>query len=62
MLVVSRVLLDILTLRNRRVAAMALWPLIIFADKESRHDAVIMNHEKIHHRQQLELLVIPYYI
>ncbi len=62
MLVVSRLLLDILTFRNRKVSAMALWPFIIFADKASRHNAVMMNHEKIHHRQQLELLILPYYI
>jgi len=62
MLIVSQTLLDILTLRNRRVAAMALWPFIIFADEKSRRNPVMMNHEKIHHRQQLELLILPYYI
>ncbi len=62
MLIVSRTLLDVLTLRNRKVSAMALWPFIIFADKASRDDKVVMNHEKIHHRQQLELLIFPYYV
>jgi hypothetical protein len=62
MWIVSRTLLDILTLRNRKVSAMALWPFIIFADKASRDNPVIINHEKIHHRQQLELLIVPYYI
>ncbi len=61
MMIVSRTLLDILTFRNRKVSAMALWPFIIFADRECRNNPVIINHEKIHHRQQLELLIIPYY-
>jgi hypothetical protein len=62
MIIVSRTLLDILTLRNRKVAGMALWPVIIFADEASKNNPVMMNHEKIHHRQQLELLILPYYI
>jgi hypothetical protein len=62
MQIVSRLLLDILTLRNRRVAAMALWPFIIFAEEKYRNNPVMFNHEKIHHRQQLELLIIPYYL
>lgn len=62
MMLVSRTLLDMLTMRNRRVSAMALWPFIIFADLESSRNSVIINHEKIHHRQQLELLIVPYYL
>lgn len=62
MRIVSQTLLDILTLRNRSVAAMALWPFIIFADQKSCNNPVVVNHEKIHHRQQLELLIIPFYI
>ena len=27
-----------------------------------RHDAVLINHEKIHHRQQLELLILPFFL
>lgn len=27
-----------------------------------RNDAILINHERIHHRQQLELLVLPFYI
>ncbi len=62
MVVVSRSILGILTFWNRRVIAMALWPLLIFKDQESRNNKVVFNHEKIHHRQQLELLILPYYI
>ncbi|MBC7425613.1 MAG: hypothetical protein H7321_03665 [Bacteroidia bacterium] len=62
MIICNRLLLDILTFRNRKVNAMALWPFIIFKDKDTSADPFILNHEKIHHRQQLELLLIPYYL
>lgn len=41
---------------------MALWPVIIFKNSGYSEDEIILNHEKIHHRQQLEMLIIPYYI
>lgn len=62
MLIVSGSLLNILTLWNKKVVAMALWPVIIVKDRVTANNKVVLNHEKIHHRQQLELLVIPYYI
>ena len=40
---------------------MALFPCIIFREKSFQHDSIIMNHELIHHRQQTELLIIPFY-
>ena len=39
-----------------------LFPFILLVDKKDREDAVMMNHEKIHIRQQLEMLVIPFFI
>jgi hypothetical protein len=39
-----------------------MFPFIIVARKELRNDTVFMNHERIHLRQQLELLIIPFYI
>ncbi|MGV6832448.1 MAG: hypothetical protein ACWA5P_12900 [bacterium] len=41
---------------------MTLFPFIILKRKKSKEDVVLINHEKIHLRQQLELLVIPFYI
>ncbi len=61
MQLVSKMLLNILTLGNKRVVAMALWPFIIYRDRDCSKDARIRNHELIHHRQQKELLIIPYY-
>jgi len=43
-------------------AGMALYPFILISDKKYGSNVVIMNHEKIHLRQQAELLVIPFYI
>lgn len=38
-----------------------LWPFIILK-KEYREDKVLVNHEKIHLRQQIELLILPFYL
>lgn len=62
MYIVSGRLLDLLTLNNKTVSAMALWPFVIFRDQAARNNPVIINHERIHHRQQLELLILPFYI
>jgi hypothetical protein len=40
----------------------SLFPFIIFSERESKENLVLLNHEKIHIRQQLELLVVPFYI
>lgn len=39
-----------------------MYPFILLRDGAMKDDAVIMNHERIHHRQQLELLIIPFYV
>jgi len=39
-----------------------LWPFIILKRKELKEDQVLLNHEKIHLRQQIELLIIPFFI
>jgi hypothetical protein len=44
------------------VTAIALWPFIIFRNMDKKDDLTIINHEKIHLKQQVELLVIPFYI
>ncbi|GAA4781304.1 hypothetical protein GCM10023231_05950 [Olivibacter ginsenosidimutans] len=46
------------------IQAVALWP-IILANKSWKACGVpthILRHEKIHHQQQLEMLVLPFYI
>ncbi len=41
---------------------LALFPFIFLKKKVLKFDAVLLNHEKIHLRQQLELLIIPFYL
>ena len=39
-----------------------LFPFIFLLRKEDKRNAVLVNHEKIHIRQQLELLIVPFFI
>lgn len=52
----------ILTVPFLRVRGMAFFPFILLRNKNSRQDPVLMNHERIHLRQQLELLIVPFYL
>ncbi|UKM64807.1 hypothetical protein GSB9_01364 [Flavobacteriaceae bacterium GSB9] len=40
----------------------ALFPFVFIKSKHFAKNRVLLNHERIHLRQQLELLVIPFYI
>ena len=42
--------------------AITIWPFIFVKSTEIKKDKVLMNHERIHIRQQIELLIIPFYI
>ncbi|WP_238381699.1 hypothetical protein [Mucilaginibacter pedocola] len=44
------------------INAMALFPFILIREDAMRNDKVLLNHERIHLRQQAELLVLPFYI
>ncbi|MFC4143439.1 hypothetical protein [Pedobacter mendelii] len=52
----------ILIIKNLPAAGMAIFPFILLKKETYRKDEQIINHEKIHLRQQLELLVLPFYI
>lgn len=41
---------------------MALWPFIILQNKGLLSDATFINHEKIHLRQQAEMLIVFFYV
>ncbi len=41
---------------------MTIFPFVLLRDREVCDFKVLVNHEKIHIRQQLELLVIPFYV
>ncbi|HAI75843.1 MAG TPA: hypothetical protein DCM08_06305 [Microscillaceae bacterium] len=46
----------------RFAAGMAIFPFILLADKQYRGDKHLLNHELIHLQQQIELLIIPFYL
>ncbi|WP_354667442.1 hypothetical protein [Pseudotamlana agarivorans] len=41
---------------------LTLFPFIILKKRQLLDDEVLMNHERIHLKQQLEMLVVPFYI
>jgi hypothetical protein len=48
-------------LLNDKTAAMALFPFILLNRRKTVTE-VLINHERIHLMQQLEMLVIPFYV
>jgi hypothetical protein len=51
----------IIIVKSLHVKGMALYPFILLREKEFADDAVLINHERIHHRQEVELLIVPFY-
>jgi beta-lactamase regulating signal transducer with metallopeptidase domain len=49
-------------LKRLKINGIALFPFIFIRKPEDRENNILINHEKIHLRQQLELLVIFFYI
>lgn len=41
--------------------AMAVFPFILLKDKRQKADKILVNHERIHLQQQIELLIFPFY-
>jgi hypothetical protein len=46
----------------KNYVGLSLWPFIILKDTRLKQDKVLINHEKIHLKQQQELLLIPFYV
>lgn len=46
----------------RHFEGVVLWPFIVVKRKELKNDPVFMNHERIHLKQQLELLIVFFFI
>ena len=46
----------------KRFNGVVLWPFLVVRSKSSTKDQVFMNHERIHFKQQQELLIIPFYL
>ena len=49
-------------LLRKKFTGMAVWPFIIVRSKQLKQDAAFLNHERIHLRQQLEMLVVLFFI
>lgn len=47
---------------GRHFVGIALWPFIVVKSAFLKEDLFFINHERIHIRQQAELLVLPFYI
>jgi hypothetical protein len=52
----------LIVLSRLPVSAMALYPFILLDRPERRSDIGLLRHERIHLRQQAELLVLPFYL
>ncbi len=48
-------------LKNTKINGITLFPFILLKKSEFKEDKIMINHEKIHLRQQIELLVIFFY-
>jgi hypothetical protein len=42
--------------------AMAIYPFILLRHKYQKNDQTLINHERIHLHQQIELLILPFYL
>ncbi|MAP55514.1 hypothetical protein [Altibacter sp.] len=49
-------------LLRKNFLGITLWPFIILKHASLREDVIFLNHERIHFRQQIELLVLPFYV
>jgi hypothetical protein len=62
MIIVSNFLIGFLELfAPIKIRAVALFPFIVIPSI-TKTDDILINHERIHLRQQIELLIIPFYI
>ena len=50
------------TITGNFARAITLFPFVLLRYPNDRNDPVLLNHERIHLKQQLELLVIPFYL
>lgn len=49
-------------LTPRGFRGLTFFPFVIVKNKDDALDTVFVNHEKIHLRQQIELLILPFYV
>lgn len=49
-------------LTPRGFRGLTFYPFVFLADKDDKLNEIFINHERIHIRQQLELLILPFYL
>lgn len=49
-------------LKNTKINGIALFPFIFLRNPKDKFNNILINHEKIHLRQQLEMLIIFFYL
>lgn len=40
----------------------SIWPFVIIKNRKTAQDPIFINHEKIHLKQQIEMLILPFFI
>ena len=51
-----------LMVRHKYFYGITIWPFVILRSKDLRSNQGLINHERIHLRQQLEMLIVPFYV
>ena len=46
----------------KNYVGLSFWPFIFLKNDALKEDIVLINHEKIHLKQQRELLIVPFYV
>lgn len=46
----------------KNYVGLSLWPFIFLKETALKEDSVLINHERIHLRQQRELFIVPFYM
>lgn len=49
-------------LLRKKFNGMTIWPFIVLQHADLKEDNILINHERIHLRQQVEMLVVFFYI
>ena len=52
----------IVVMRKLPAAAMAIFPFILVKHASYKSNIMLMNHERIHFKQQLEMLILPFFV
>lgn len=58
----SMIILSLRLLRKTRINGITIFPFIFLRESSFKENKILINHEKIHIRQQLELLIIFFYL